>query len=173
MKTFKNLPLVLLCFLSNMALSQSPGKIVRPAGGSGITPLNPNGDAYSSATTAGFISNDIAESEVPYKIVPPAITEPTGDIATGPAGGFTDIVKTVDNSGFYVYGDGTNILFRLRIGNIISGSKGYSILIDTDGKIGNSGRGEYPELGGALGGKWGAAGNAESIFKPLIYANLH
>jgi hypothetical protein len=28
---------------------------------------------------------------------------------------------------------------RLRIGNIISGSKGYSILLDTDGKIGNSG----------------------------------
>jgi len=45
----------------------------------------------------------------------------------------------VDGSGFYVYSDGTNIYFRLRIGNISSGSKGYSVLLDTDGKMGNSG----------------------------------
>ena len=66
------------------------------------------------------------------RVVPPAVTEPTGDLATGPSGGFTDIVKTVDNSGFYTHSNGTNLYFRLRIGGIISGSKGYSILIDTD-----------------------------------------
>jgi hypothetical protein len=74
------------------------------------------------------------------------VIEPTGDLATGPAGGFTDIVKTVDNSGFYIYYDGVNLLFRLRIGGIISGSKGYSIMLDTDGKIGNSGPYAYPKL---------------------------
>jgi hypothetical protein len=128
----------LLLTFSN-AHAQSPGQIVRPVNGAGITRLNPNGDSYASATTAGFTTDDIAQSEVPYKIVPPAVTEPTGDLATGPSGGFTDIVKTVDNSGFYLYADGTNIYFRLRIGGIISGSKGYSVLIDTDGKMGNSG----------------------------------
>ena len=61
-------------------------------------------------------------------------------MATGPSGGFTDIVKTVDNSGFYIYSNGINLHFRLRIGGIISGSKGYSVLIDTDGRMGNSGR---------------------------------
>jgi len=131
------LMLLLLPFATCFA--QSPGQIVRPAGGSGATILNPNGDAYSSATAAGFVTSDITQSEILYKIVPPAVNEPTGDIATGPSGGFTDIVKTIDNSGFYVYSDGTNLLFRLRIGNIINGSKGYSVLIDTDGKMGNTG----------------------------------
>lgn len=133
-----------LCFLffcmsSFSVYAQSPGQIIRPAGGTGVTALNPNGDAYSSATTGGFSTNDISQSEIMYKVVPAAIIEPTGDLANGPSGGFTDIVRTVDGSGFYIYSDGTNIFFRLRIGSVISGSKGYSALIDTDGKMGNSG----------------------------------
>ncbi|MBA2499234.1 MAG: T9SS type A sorting domain-containing protein [Chitinophagaceae bacterium] len=130
---------VVILFLVFVADAQSPGVIVRPAGGPYSINLDPNQNGFSSATTSGFISNDISESEIQYIIVPPAVTEPTGDLATGPSGGFTDIVKTVDGSGFYVYSNGTNIHFRLRIGGIISGSKGYSILIDTDGKMGNSG----------------------------------
>jgi hypothetical protein len=140
----KALFLILSVFLCAIGFSQSPGLIIRPAGGNGVTLLNPNGDGYSSATTSGFTTNDITQSELPYKIVPPAITEPTGDIATGPSGGFTDIVKTVDGSGFYTYSDGTNLFLRLRIGSIISGSKGYSVMVDTDGKIGNSGSGADP-----------------------------
>lgn len=131
--------LLLVCSINNFA--QSPGIIIRPAGGPYSTILNPAQNGFTSKTTAGFTGGDIgaAYSEIAYKVVPPAVTEPTGDLATGPSGGFTDIVKTVDNSGFYVYYDGTNILFRLRIGSVISGSKGYSILLDTDGKMGNSG----------------------------------
>jgi hypothetical protein len=134
-----------LCLLSVTCIAQSPGQIVRPAGGTGVTVLNPDGNGYSSANTAGFTTSDIAQSEILYKVVPPSVTEPTGDIATGPAGGFTDIVKTVDNSGFYTYSDGVNLLFRLRIGNIISGSKGYSIVLDTDGRMGNSGPSADPD----------------------------
>lgn len=138
MKIVYSFLVCLFCLFPAISFSQSPGLIVRPLP-AGTTTLNPDGNGYSSKTTAGFAADDIAESEIPYKIVPPAITEPTGDLATGPSGGFTDIVKTVDNSGFYVYSDGTNIFFRLRIGGIISGSKGYSVLIDTDNKMGNSG----------------------------------
>lgn len=101
--------------LFSISKAQSPGLIVRPPGGIGITVLNPDGNGYSSATTSGFVTNDIAESEIAYKVVPPAIIEPTGDLATGPSGGFTDIVKTVDGSGFYIYSNGTNLYFRLRI----------------------------------------------------------
>ncbi|MGZ3896064.1 MAG: T9SS type A sorting domain-containing protein [Flavisolibacter sp.] len=121
-----------------VSFSQSPGQIIRPLPAA-VTALNPDGNGYSSKTTSGFVSSDISESEIPFKVVPPAVAEPTGDLATGPSGGFTDIVKTVDSSGFYVYSDGTNIFFRLRIGSISSGSKGYSALIDTDNKIGNTG----------------------------------
>jgi len=134
------------CFLLTIfsflvTAAQSPGIIVRSAGGPYSTILNPAQNGFTSKTTSGFSGGDVgaAYSEIAYKIVPPAVTEPTGDLATGPSGGFTDIVKTVDNSGFYMYYDGANILFRLRIGGIISGSKGYSILLDTDGKMGNSG----------------------------------
>jgi hypothetical protein len=128
-----------IAFISSQIFSQTPGIIVRPSGGNGVTVLNPNGDGWSSTSTSGFSGSDITGSEIAYKVVPPAIIEPTGDLATGPSAGFSDIVKTVDGSGFYVFYDGTNLLMRLRIGNIISGSKGYSILFDTDGKIGNSG----------------------------------
>jgi len=179
-RPFRQLPMmklpltVLCCTFIVVVHAQSPGKIVRPAGGSGITALNPNGDGYSSATTNGFTSSDITQSEIPYKVVPPAITEPTGDIATGPSGGFTDIVKTVDNSGFYTYSDGTNLLFRLRIGNIISGSKGYSILIDTDGKIGNSGPYADPNYVAATNSSNGNAGFEyevvlETNFRVAVY----
>ena len=130
--------LVLLLILSE-SFAQSPGLIVRPQGGAGVTLLNPNGDGYSSASTAGFTTNDILQSELAYTVVPAAIIEPTGDLSTGPSGGFTDIVTRVDGSGFYLLSNGTNIFFRLRIGGIISGSKGYSVLIDTDKKIGASG----------------------------------
>jgi len=147
---------IILCFLLTVvgllsikrSLAQSPGIIVRPAGGPYSTLLDPDQNGFSSKTNAGFTTADVgaAYSEIPYKIVPPAITEPTGDLATGPSGGFTDIVKTVDGSGFYVYNDGTNIYFRLRIGGIISGSKGYSVLLDTDGKMGSSGANADPNF---------------------------
>ena len=132
------LPFIFFAIISH---AQSPGLIVRPAGGPYSSVLDPNQDGYTSLTTSGFTTSDIgsAYSEINYIVVPPAITEPTGDLATGPSGGYSDIVKTVDGSGFYIYSNGTNIYFRLRIGSIISGSKGYSILIDTDGKMGNTG----------------------------------
>jgi hypothetical protein len=127
-------------FCLSVLFAQSPGLIVRPATGHVSTILNPTAPlAYASASTSGFVNNDIAESKIPFIIVPPMLIEPTGDVATGPNGGFTDIVQTVDGSGFYIAKSTTNLLFRLRIGAIISGAKGYSVLIDTDGKMGNSG----------------------------------
>jgi hypothetical protein len=136
---FTTILLSALLFCTSSIFGQSPGLIVRPANGIGVTALNPNGDAYSSATTAGFTTNDITQSEIPFKVVPAAITEPTGDLATGSSGGFTDIVTGTTGSGFYMYKDATNIYFRLRIGGIVAGAKGYSVLIDTDAKMGATG----------------------------------
>lgn len=135
----------ILLFANNPIFSQSPGFIIRPAAGGTATILNPDGNAYTSVNSSGFQFNDMTESEIPYKMVPAVIQEPTGDLATGPTGGFTDLVSTPTNSGFYIYNDGTNLLFRLRIGSVISGSKGYSILIDTDGKIGGTGPNADPD----------------------------
>lgn len=109
------------------AMAQSPGLIVRPAGGNGITPLNPNGYGFSSYSADGFVSNDVTESEISYKIIPPVFLEPTSDLMRGPSELYSDLVRQVDGSGFYVYNIGTNLLFRLRLGNIVSGSKGYGV----------------------------------------------
>ncbi|HEX2848501.1 MAG TPA: T9SS type A sorting domain-containing protein [Chitinophagaceae bacterium] len=156
-------------FFSCICFSQSPGQIVRPAGGNGVTVLNPNGDGYISATTAGFITNDVTESEIPYKRIVSPFQEPTGDVATGPSGGFTDFVQTPGNFDFLVYSDGTNLLFRFRIGNIISGSKGYSILIDTDGKMGNSGPSADPNY---VPGTNIAKGNPGFEYEAVLQTNF-
>ena len=57
--------IVALLFSSNV-MAQTPGLIYLPATGAGAAVLDPNGDGYASATTAGFIANDKAESEIPY-----------------------------------------------------------------------------------------------------------
>ncbi len=127
MKQIKLALLALALFFSTHLLAQTPGIIVRPAGSSGPAVLDPNTNGYTSLTTTGFGTNDITNSEIPYKIVKPVISEPTGDLLRGPSGQFSDIVKTFDGSGFYLFNDGTNLLCRLRIGGIVSGSKGYII----------------------------------------------
>ena len=163
-----------LFFFIGIALAQSPGIIVRPAAGIGSTPLNPNGDGFSSSSINGFVSSDITESEIPYKIVPPAFLEPTSDLLRGPAQLYSDLVRQVDGSGFYIYNDGTNLLFRLRLGNVISGSKGYSVLIDTDGKMGSTGAYADPNYQAATTGVNGNPGFElevvlETNFRVAVY----
>ncbi|OQP67701.1 T9SS type A sorting domain-containing protein [Niastella populi] len=165
---------LLFCFCIGGAMAQSPGIIVRPAAGIGVTPLNPNGDGFSSATTSGFVSSDITESEIPYKIIPPAIIEPTSDLMRGPSELYSDLVRQVDGSGLYVYNDGTNLLLRLRVGSIMSGSKGYSVLIDTDGKMGNTGANADPNYQAATTGVNGNPGFEleivlETNFRVAVY----
>jgi hypothetical protein len=156
--------LFVLSILSSNA--QTPGIIVRPAGTNGPAVLDPNADAYTSATTSGFTTNDITSSEIPYKIVAPVISEPTGDLLRGPSGSFSDIVKTVDGSGLYLFNDGANLLVRLRIGGIVSGSKGYSILIDTDSRFGATGPNADPNYQPATSGTNGNPGfELEIVFE--------
>src|SRR5688572_7959382 len=100
-----SLPKVLILsaflFLFKEGGAQSPGLIIDPRNGNGITILNPNGDRYTSATSAGFTTSDITQSEIAYKSVPPAITEPAGDQNGGANGGPTDFVAAADGTGFY------------------------------------------------------------------------
>ncbi|MDN3657531.1 T9SS type A sorting domain-containing protein [Ferruginibacter paludis] len=168
-----NISLCCLLTASNL-FAQTPGIIVRPAGSNGPAVLDPNADAYTSKTTAGFGTDDILNSEIPYKIVPPVIAEPTGDLLRGPDGKYSDIVKTVDGSGFYLFNDGTNLLCRIRMGGIVSGSKGYSLLLDTDNKFGNTGATADPNYVPATTGVNGNPGFEleivfESNFRIAVY----
>jgi gliding motility-associated-like protein len=130
---------ILFLFLSTIswqsAHAQTPGLIYKPAVG-GAAVLDPNGDGYSSVTTAGFISNDETESEIPFVPLPIVAPEPDSDLGPGPNCGFTDLVKSSDNETLYTYSDGTNLYFRFRLGGTASNSKGYSIWVDTDQAFG-------------------------------------
>ncbi len=171
----KTLPLLLIFLIYSIFLNaQTPGIIVRPAGVSGPVVLDPNTNGYTSVSISGFGNNDITNSEIPYKVIAPLTAEPTGDLLRGPSGSFSDIVKTFDGSGFYLYTNGTNLLCRLRIGGIVSGSKGYSVLIDTDQKFGSSGPFADPNFQAATNGNNGNPGFEyevvlETNFRVAIY----
>jgi hypothetical protein len=133
--------------ISNQLTAQNlPGYINRTATSvAGRAVLDPNGDGFSSATTAGFgLPSDQATSEIIYSGIRSYSIEPGGDISSGPAGGFSDFVQDGSNIGFYQYFNATNWLFRFRLGSIVAGGKGYSVLIDTDSKFGASGAAADP-----------------------------
>jgi len=151
---------VLSMLISSFVNGQTPGLLVRPAGTAGPLVLDPNADGYSSATASpqGFTSNDITSSEIPYKLVPALVAEPTGDLLRGPDGKYSDIVKTFDGSGFYIFSSGGNFLARIRMGGIVSGSKGYSVLLDTDQKFGATGPNADPNFQARTTGENGNPG---------------
>ncbi|RYY95835.1 MAG: hypothetical protein EOO11_14965, partial [Chitinophagaceae bacterium] len=134
---------VLLC-LAATAQTYIPGKIVRPATNAtarGI--LDPNSDGFTSAGTSGYAGQDDVSSsnnELPYKPLYPFYAEPNSDLRRGPDKRFTDFVpSTIDKASYYMYYSGSNVHFRVRMGSIIPGAKGYSFLVDIDGRFGYSG----------------------------------
>lgn len=142
MQTFTKLAIsafLFVHFVIGDLSAQTPGLIVKPAV-AGKSVLDPNLDNYTSSDNEGFVSNDEGESEIPFVPIVLVNPEPTSDLATGPSCGFTDLVDDATSySAAYTYISGTNWLFRFRLGNYASNSKGYSILLDTDGLFGNSG----------------------------------
>jgi hypothetical protein len=179
--TLRRLGVLLFCsILSLFVAAQTPGLIVRPTTAPYSTVLDPNGDGFTSPTNAGFITTDVGVgfSEIPYKIIPPFKVEPTSDLMRGPSDLFSDLVRlNADESGFYVFSTGgatPNLLFRMRAGNIISGSKGYSVLIDADGKFGATGPYADPNYQAATTGSNGNPGFEyevvlETNFRVAVY----
>ena len=135
---FLNLILCLIS-VSYSGYTQTKGIIYDPAG-TGASVLDPNMDGYTSSNTSGFVTNDEIESEIAYVGMPSVGGgEPDSDLHPGPSCGFTDLVQSPETSSSYTYFDGTNLLFRFRLGTTANNSKGYSILIDTDEMFGFSG----------------------------------
>ncbi len=130
--------------LSGLVTAQTPGLIIEDAG-AGAAVLDPDGDGYISEKTdgvqIGFINppNDYIQSEIPY--APVVKEDPIGDLDQGPTCGFSELigVDSTQNYAVLAYFDGTNVLFRIRIGEYIPNQKTYSILFDTDQKFGFTG----------------------------------
>jgi hypothetical protein len=167
---------IFLTFICNQSFSQLPGFINRQAtsvGGRAI--LDPNGDGYTSASTAGFGNDDVLNTELIYTGIKAYPIEPFGDLARGPNHNFSDFVPDTAGSGvYYRFSAGNNVMFRMRLGSIVPGSKGYSILMDTDGKFGASGANADPNYQAATTGTNGNPGFEieivlETNFRIAIY----
>lgn len=136
------LTVVLFVVFSNFkSFAQLPGFINRQAtSGVGRLVLDPNSDGYTSATTAGFGNDDVGNSELTFHSIRAYSIEPYGDLRRGPNHNFSDFVPDALGNGVYHhFSTAQNMIFRMRLGSIMPGSKGYSILMDTDGKFGASG----------------------------------
>lgn len=137
MKILSWLFLTVFCSFSASVYAQR-GKITKPT--VGTTVLDPNQDGYVSLTTAGF-SNDgyyVDEFETPMFGIPIFEDgEVLNDIQAGASCGVTEL--TVDSRGFTVYGvlaNSGDLIFRFRIAKDKPSVEAYTILIDTDGKVG-------------------------------------
>lgn len=139
---------VFITFSSTTATSQSSGFINRPATiAAGRLVLDPNSDGYSSATSAGFGNDDVANAELSFTGIRAYSIEPYGDLRRGPNHNYSDFVPDASGNGVYHYfSAANNLLFRMRMGSIMPGSKGYSILMDTDGKFGAGGANADPNF---------------------------
>ena len=127
--------------INTHVFAQVPGFINRQATNpAGRAILDPNGDGYTSVTTAGFGINDVTNSEIIYKGIKAYSIEPYGDLRRGPNHAYSDFVPDSSGNGVYHFFSASgNLMFRMRMGGIMPGSKGYSILMDTDGKFGATG----------------------------------
>ena len=139
---------VLCLFLSFNSYAQLPkGIIADPATGSGRVVLDPNLDGWITTTGAAFINQDSSESEIPYKKMV-IISEPNSDLGAGPNCGYTDFVYSttygMTMAGGYYVDDNNNWLIRLRLSRFLPNSKSYSLMIDTDLKMGSSGINKDP-----------------------------
>jgi len=119
-----------------IAFSQR-GRIIKPAT---TSVMDPNNDGFVSLTNLGF-SNDgynVDEFEITMFGLPKVGSGDTlADNQAGAKCGITDI--TVDNKGYGVYAaldNSDNLIFRFRLGTNNPSVEAYSILIDTDGKMG-------------------------------------
>ncbi len=161
---FCSLCSILLLFIAANTFAQvAPGTIIRPAASvAGRAVLDPNTTynfpGNSSKFAAGFGSDDVTNSEIPYKPIPALSYEPFADLRRGPNHSFSDFVPDGSDDGVYAYFDNTNLLFRFRMGTVMSGSKGYSVLIDTDGKFGATGAAADPNYQAATTGTNGNPG---------------
>ncbi len=124
-----------LMMAPSTAFGQTPGQIFKPAEGDGRLILNPSGSGFVSASIDGYDPENIdygTANEIGYHPLPLLFEETDGDQRTG--GAHTDMYGVKDGSygdpGAFVFNDGDNMLFRIRLIDFSTAAKGYSILFD-------------------------------------------
>jgi hypothetical protein len=155
--------LLIVCGSQFVSAQFRPGMIVRECtdATTGRTVLNPNYATVSSVisgTTYHFASNTntgwtlggddttTGVNAVPFRPIKPYGGEPCCDLRRGADHRFSDFVPDNNNNGVYFYYNATQsaFVFRMRMGTLSPGSKGFSLLVDTDQKYGNTGSAADP-----------------------------
>lgn len=175
-KPFSIFLFAVLITISGAVMAQLPGYINRAAtSAGGRLVLDPNSDGYTSLTSTGFGSSDVANSEITFKGIKAYSIEPYGDLRRGPNHAYSDFVPdSLGNGVYHYFSAAQNLLFRMRMGGIMPGSKGYSILMDTDGKFGATGANADPNYVASTTGTNGNPGFEievvlETNFRIAIY----
>ena len=137
------LSIMLLLFIEN-TFSQLRGQILKAGDGT----IDSNGDGFVSLTSAGFSIDGYYVDEFELKMFGIPIYEEgevLNDIQAGALCGTTDLA--VDTAGYSVYGvlENNNLIFRFRLAGDNPSVEAYTILIDTDNKIGNDDPNATPE----------------------------
>jgi len=142
----KKLSILLTIFaLSIITNAQTPGLIIKDAG-TGARILDPNGDGYISAKTNGkqlgfTVSPNkvMSQSEIPYASIVKEDSKNDNIQSTSGHASKQYIGAILNQYAAMGYFDGTNVLFRVLVGEHFRGNNGFSILIDTDQKFGFTG----------------------------------
>ncbi|MBS1542731.1 MAG: tandem-95 repeat protein [Bacteroidetes bacterium] len=140
--------LIFIGLLAAYPSNAQRGKIIKPAT---TTVMDPNGDGFVSKSSTGFSNKGfngyyVKEFEIPMFGIPIVGNgEAAADNQVGPKCGITDI--TLDSLGYGAYAvldKSDNMIFRFRIGTDNPSVESYTILIDTDGKIGTDDPNQTP-----------------------------
>lgn len=140
----KKVTLLISIFQAVSVFSQTPGLIYKPASTAlGRSVLDPNGDGFISVTNTGFVGGVDFGTASEMHLIPMPIMEgePHSDLTTGANGGHTDLVSNTNPIQTSYIGIRTvngvqYLVVRIRLGGASTASKGYSLLIDTDGVFG-------------------------------------
>ncbi len=138
--------LVLSILITPLFTLAQRGKIIRSAT---TSVMDPNQDGFVSVSNLGFSNDGYNVDEFELKMFGIPIVgdgDVLGDNQAGANCGITDI--TVDNKGYGVYGvidNANNLIFRFRLGTNNPSVESYTILIDTDGKMGPDDPNSTPE----------------------------
>lgn len=146
--------------ISVVVQGQTPGQIYETCTTVG-NPLDPNTDGYVTSSGAAYTGGNLEESTEfegsGWVVVHHKTTEPTSDLDTGANCGSTELVDNPNTGQHACYirlvdpdantsNRNEQLIVRFRVAQHATGAFGYSLLIDTDGKIGSTGANADPNF---------------------------
>jgi gliding motility-associated-like protein len=154
MKCFRSILLTIIFLLAGLTAFSQGGSIIRKAS---TSVMDPNGDGFISGVPPSIntpFSSDgyyVDEFEIPMFGLPKILNGDVPGDNIGNQCGITDLIPDSLNGvklGYSVYAKhlaNNKLMFRFRTGDDNSSVESWTILIDTDGRFGNTGPNADPD----------------------------